>query len=146
MSTSPLNLLTLAKKLQVEASDEASLRCAVSRAYYAALLRADSTFEHHDSDVQHSGGASSHERIIARAQLHGKGANPGRSYALNVAKLLPKMKRARVKADYELDVVFTKIECDDVVIKAESVLAFCDEIELKINQAENIGLEALAGC
>ena len=137
MPTSPSDLLALAKRLQVEDDSEVSLRCAVSRSYYAALLKADATFPQRDLKPTRAG-ESSHEKIIGRAQVHGNGVHPGRTSALTAAKLLPKLKRTRVKSDYHLDDMVSVAECNEAIIRAESIMASCDDVAKKIQEAVKV--------
>jgi hypothetical protein len=134
MSTSTPELLALAKRLQEDVGNEASLRCAVSRSYYAALLKADETFPLRDPGA-YRGGESSHQKIIDRAVVHGQGPNPGRSSAISVAKLLPKMKRTRVKADYHLGDTVAPDECNEAILRAEAAIEACDDVLQKLAQA-----------
>ncbi len=137
MSTTPLDVLTLAKQLQQQGGGEATLRSAVSRAYYAALLRADEVFPHRSTSAE-LGGGSSHTKIISRTQAYANGVKPGKLSALSVAKHLPKLKRSRVTADYFLTETVTEKECLDVVTIAEQVLLWCDDIEQKTAQAATL--------
>ncbi len=139
MSSSPLDVMDIAERLQVEVDNEAALRSAVSRAYYAALLTADQTFPHRDNANQ--GGESSHEKIIARAQVYGVGANPGRGPATSVAKLLPKIKRVRVKSDYHLGDTVSETECQDTVVRAKQVISWCDEVTDRIQKTASAASE-----
>lgn len=131
MTTNTHDLITLAKSLRRDSVDEATLRCAVSRSYYAALHKADEVFPLRDPNARRVG-EGTHEQIIARAQAHGNSVNPGRTSAQNVAKLLPKMKRLRVKADYHLDEDVNVQECDEAIQRAEYVINECDQIDKKL--------------
>lgn len=127
MPTSTRELLALAKRLQQQKGDEATRRCAVSRAYYAALHETDCVFEKRDADFRLDG-ESSHAEIISRATIYGNGVNPGRDGARNIAQILSKLRRARNKADYKLEQGVDAAECSDVITRAEQVLAHCQEV------------------
>lgn len=134
MPTSTRDLIALARQLRQNYGDEAGLRCAVSRSYYAALHRADQVFPVRDPSARRIG-EGTHEQIIARAQAYGNGVNPGRIAAQTVAKLMPKMKRTRVKADYHLDEDVSAQECDDAIQRAEFVIGHCEQVVLKMHEA-----------
>lgn len=124
MPTSPRDILNLAKYLCANEPNEAFTRSTVSRAYYAALLEADATFE----KATRMGDESSHAVIIAGAKNYGVGANPGREAALNIAKILPRMRRERNTADYHLAETVTLATANEALERAEAVLAKCDEV------------------
>jgi len=130
MPTSSRELLALARKLQANETSEAALRCAVSRAHYAALHHVAAVFEPRTPSDQRKS-ESSHEEIIARAEVYGKGANLGRLCALDIAKMWPKFKRLRVKADYDLYQHLSIQECADSITRCEMVMSLCDEVVQK---------------
>lgn len=142
MTTSTLEILALAKTLQKNADgSEVALRCAVSRAYYAALHTADNIIPGRVAgEVRQE---SSHECIIGRAQVYGKGVNPGRGAAQTIAKLLPKIKRARVRADYRLHEDVSASDCADVIVTAEMVIDECGVVNQKIFDSCNDQLRSL---
>lgn len=127
MSASPLDLLSLAKNLQASANNEAALRCAVSRAYYAALHRVAEVFESRDLSDQRAR-ESSHVEIVSRAEIYAKGPHPGRQCAGEIAKMWPKFKRLRVTADYELQQDVLTTDCTDAISRCERVMALCDDV------------------
>jgi uncharacterized protein (UPF0332 family) len=130
MSVSPLEILNLAKTLQGFSKAEANARCVISRAYYAALHRVEITFEKR-ADQYRVDGESSHQEIISRAKVYGSNLNPGRTSAAEIAKMMPKMRRTRNSADYELAIQLPTEQVADTVARAERVFALCDEIEKK---------------
>lgn len=127
MPSSPRDLLVLAKTLQLSRSNEASLRAAISRAYYAALHETESTF----APRSRIGAESSHAEIIGRAVAYGNGPNPGRTDANNIAMLLPKLRRTRNKADYELVKTVLPEESEYVIGRAELIVQWCESIRTK---------------
>ena len=133
MPCKPRELLALAKSLQASKGSEAFERCAVSRAYYAALHEVDATF------IQRAefriDGESSHREIISRATVYGNSLNPGRTEAGQVAQIMTRLRRARNKADYELEKAFSPKEAEEVLSRAEFVLNLCDTVCTKIDAA-----------
>lgn len=136
MAIHPNDIFALAIRLKDQGSSEADLRSAVSRSYYAALLSADYVIPERDASLSKDG-ESSHVKIIARVQAHGGGPTPkpGRSEAIQMAKLLPKMKRDRVIADYHLHATVTQETCDEALRRAEVVMEHCARLQHKLEQA-----------
>lgn len=134
MPSKPSDVFAVAKHLRESAHGEASLRSAVSRAYYSALLRANEVLPEREDDVQ--GGDSSHNKVIGRAQVCASAIGQGRAAAAQIAKSLSRMKKARVKADYYLDQTVTEIECDELIVRAEDTLSHCDEFARKRAERE----------
>jgi len=124
MPTSPRDIYALAEQLGKEENNEAALRSALSRAYYAALLESEATFP----QGTRLGQESSHAVISNSAQAYGRGANPGREHASTIALWLPKMRRARNNADYHLNTVCTPQDAQGVLARALAVLNLCDKI------------------
>lgn len=127
MSTTPTQILQVADSIRLLGKDEPLLRSAVSRAYYAALLEASATIPDRDGSTNPKG-ESSHEKVISKVDVYRRGANPGRGAAAVVFKNLPAMKRARVKADYYLEVGVSEEECEEVFLRANEVMLGCKEI------------------
>lgn len=127
MSVSPPDFLALATRLNTQGCDEITRRCVVSRAYYAALHAVANTFDARPQEVGEQG-ESSHARVIGRARTYANTLNPGRTNAAQIAKLMPKLRRTRNRADYELDDEFSAQDCDDVALRAATILALCDEV------------------
>lgn len=127
MPSSARDLLALAERLNTAQSDEAALRCAISRAYYAALHTVDATF-----DPRISAGPkrplSSHEEIASRAEVYAKGANPGRQPAASLVKLLLTSKRQRVRADYHLSDTLTLRDSSDNLSRCVRIIALCGQV------------------
>lgn len=130
MPTSPFDLFTLAERMQSEVGNEAALRCAVSRSYYAALMLADSVFPERKGGTH--GDKGSHEKVIDRAVVYGTGVNPGRTSAAQVGKILPKIKRARVRADYYLSETITATESSEALQMAQIVMECCGDVAKKL--------------
>jgi hypothetical protein len=128
MSASPHDLLQLSTRLLTADCDEVTRRCVVSRAYYAALHAVQCTFEER---LQESSGdhESTHARVIGRAVAYANQQRPGRMYAAEIAKIMPRLRRTRNIADYHLDVSFESPLCSDVTAKAQRVLALCGDVE-----------------
>ena len=134
MPCKPRELLALAKSLQASKGSEAVERCAVSRAYYAALHEVDATFiQRAEFRVD---GESSHREIISRATVYGNSLSPGRTEAGQVAQMMTRLRRARNKADYELDKAFPAKDAAEILTRAELVLNLCDTVSTKINAVD----------
>lgn len=130
MPTKPSDVFAVAQQLRGGMQGEAALRSAVSRAYYAALLRANEVLPERD-DASIQGGDSSHSKIIGRADVCAKAPGQGREVAAQIAKSLSRMKQARVKADYYLDQTVSEKECDELMLRAVDAMGHCDEFARK---------------
>jgi len=128
MPVSPPDFLKLATRLNTSECDEITRRCVVSRAYYAALHAVDHTFGAREQELSNDG-ESSHARIIGRARAYANTLNPGRTSAAHIAKLMPKLRRVRNKADYELADEMPQEICTEVSARAQRVLDLCSEIK-----------------
>jgi uncharacterized protein (UPF0332 family) len=109
------NYLELAKTLSVAVADEASLRSAVSRAYYCAfnlaMARAAANSYRSPDD------GSSHDLLWA---LYGRNNDAA---CKQLALVGPRMKRRRVKADYRADYHRLAEEVKDAIADAEQCAA-----------------------
>lgn len=133
MPISPSDLLRLAHELAQNAGDEVHVRSAVSRAYYAGLHAAMQTFPGRDR----IGNESSHAEIIGRATAHGKGLNPGRSAAAQIAFKLSKLRRQRNEADYDIGgASLCPQGCQAALLRAQEVLNLCQEIAQKVAESQ----------
>ena len=136
MSVSPLDILNLAKTLNVASGDEATCRCVVSRAYYAALHIVENTFERRENQYRVDG-ESSHQEIISRAKVYGSALNPGRTSAAEIAKMMPRLRRTRNSADYDLDENYSLEVSGDAVVRAERIFALCEDIATRRKRSGN---------
>ncbi len=136
MSTSPHDLLKLAENLRQQEANESALRCAVSRAYYAALHQVQRVFEQRSQNARING-ESSHAEIIGRATAYGNTLSPGRENARTIATYLTRMRHVRNQADYDLDGNFLILECDRVIERSRSVLSLCNEVIEKRQKAQS---------
>ena len=125
MPVSPPDLFKLAQRLNSDGCDEVTRRCAVSRAYYAALHRANLVFEKVKPTAD---GESSHAEIIGRVKTYSAQPLPGRMYASEIAKALPRLRRLRNAADYDLDSPFEAGTTMDVLQRVSHVLEKCDDV------------------
>lgn len=128
MPTNPDELLKFAQKIHSEAADEPAFRAVVSRSYYAALHCVKQTFEPRNTSANLKQ-ESSHEEIIGRAEVYGKGLNPGRVQAGTIAITLKKFKRMRVVSDYELNQAIGITESNEARTRCERLFKLCSEIE-----------------
>lgn len=135
MPTNPDELLKFAQKIHSEAEDEPAFRAAVSRSYYAALHCVKQTFEPRNTNINPKQ-ESSHEEIIGRAEVYGKGANPGRIQAGTIAITLKKFKRMRVISDYELNQEIGITDRSDALTRCERLFTLCSEIKQKRSEAK----------
>lgn len=132
MPVNPTDILQVAEQLHANAVGECGHRSAVSRAYYAALHETRDTF-----GVQpRVGHATSHDAIIGSAEVYGKGANPARMSASTIAQMLPRLRRARNMADYELGESISPQEASDEIERAKSVMRLCSEVRLRRDAAQ----------
>jgi hypothetical protein len=105
--------LTLAKNLSTAAvTDEASLRSAVSRSYYAAFKLAMERAERNGYRSKFDETGGSHDQLWA---LYGR--NDKNADCVRLGLLGPRMKRRRVIADYKSE--YPKLT-DDVLIAIEN--------------------------
>jgi uncharacterized protein (UPF0332 family) len=132
MPVSPPDLFELAQRLNSTDCDEVARRCAVSRAYYAALHQANLLFEKVKPAAD---GESSHAEIIGRVKSYSAQQLPGRMYASEIAKALPRLRRIRNSADYDLSQSFLQEQCDDVLKRVAHVLGKCDDVARMREQA-----------
>lgn len=130
MSVSPRDVLNLALTLQGAAENEATSRCVVSRAYYAALHCVEQTFEKRDGQFKVDG-ESSHQEIITRALVYGRTLSPGRTSASEIAKMMPRLRRTRNQADYDIAGPHDSGVGQDTVIRAARIFELCEDVKLK---------------
>ena len=126
MSTCPADLLHWASTT-FAANDqcEVTARACISRAYYSSLHGAKESFNIAINPDQ----PSSHNAVIDALARKSRAPGQGRSSAITMVKLLPKLKRLRVKADYSLN---EDIVADDVkraLSTAKVVLDCCAEAQ-----------------
>lgn len=130
MPCTPLDLLELASSLHDSQIGEAHERCAISRAYYAALHKVEATFPVRAAfKPDHE---SSHAEIIGRATAYGNSLQPGRTDANELAYIISRLRRARNQADYKLQQVTSHDEAANVITRAKRVLQLCDNVAQKI--------------
>ncbi|MEY4980455.1 MAG: hypothetical protein RLZZ352_2725 [Pseudomonadota bacterium] len=133
MPISPSDLLRLAHELAQNEGNEAHVRSAVSRAYYAGLHATRQTF----AGRERMGNESSHAEIIGRATAHSKGMNPGRSAAAQIALQLSKLRRLRNAADYDISEPFLRPQdCQAALLRAQEVLRLCQEVTQKVAESQ----------
>lgn len=115
MSCSPDEFLSQAKRLSASA-EEIDLRCAVSRAYYAALHWAREV-EHFCPPLQAGGvRGTTHEAVIQRFLAY-----TANKTAIKIGYLLRDMRNRREAADYELGGVTVAGDAEYQVRAAERV-------------------------
>lgn len=122
MGISPKCLYDFADRC-AQAGDEVSVRCAVSRGYYAALHAAKSVL--HDECEQERGKGDvqgSHNAVIYAYQKYGNQLLPGRTEAKQIARLLRRVKDQRVHADYDLDQNFEAVQWECVRQDVEAIM------------------------
>lgn len=131
MSCSPVDFLSLAESIsERDQCSEIEYRCAISRAYYAALHSVDFFFQKSDTSMRVDG-ESSHAEIIRRAREYGNSLEPGRTNAAVVAKLMWKLKADRNQADYYLGDSISESQMYDVIRRVRRVIDECKDIARK---------------
>ena len=140
MSCEPYHLLELAERLGEDSeASEVQLRCAVSRAYYAALHSVFCVFPKLEDDVRIDG-ESSHAEIIGRVKKYGNSLQPGRTAAASVAKKLPRLRRERNTADYDLEEEIAREAVLEIIERVTGGLHGCEEvIRLREAAERNVG-------
>lgn len=131
MACNAIDFLNLAEKLAgaTQKSDVMN-RCVVSRAYYSALHVVQETFPSTAGEVREDGN-STHEQANKRVQVYAAALNPinpGRSYAAEIAKSLPKLRRLRNKADYHLNLDIDETFAFDCLNRAKYIADKCDDV------------------
>ena len=113
--------LELAKRLAAETGDDAAMRSAVSRSYYCvfnlAMIRAK-TNEYRTKDD-----ASSHDQLWT---LYGRNTDAS---CAKVSVIGQRMKRRRVKADYQSNFDQLKEAAADAVSDAEECVAILSSLQ-----------------
>jgi uncharacterized protein (UPF0332 family) len=127
MSVAPKDLLSQAKRLYAQASNEADYRNVVSRAYYAAYHEA---IRFHQSLPTQ--GKSPSKKVGVHAALIAQLFYPtipqtDELYltSRNVSRHLSWLQDKRVKADYQLDVDFEGASCGEVIRRTERLFELC---------------------
>jgi hypothetical protein len=128
MSCCPNDFLLLAQALggSVE-QNEAQLRSATSRGYYAALHTLDDTIPEVDG-VERQRNEGSHAFVIRRAKGYGDGPNPGRQEAKKLVHAMKKLKDQRNDADYRLDMDYCARQKDDALARVSAILSYCNDL------------------
>ena len=122
MSCNPENFLTLAKKL-APSDQEVERRCAVSRAYYAALHWAREHVEKCPPLEVGEERIGSHERVLKRLRGYRESKD-----ARKAAYVLADLKTKREGADYELIGDVTLEDASQALAIVERVRGFLEAI------------------
>ena len=134
MSVTPKEILETAKRLLNNPTSESDMRSAASRAYYAALHATDraipNTFAGNDKTAAPG---SSHDAIIGKADRLSKMGTQGRTEAAQLFAILPKIKKIRKMADYQLDANSESKTYSHAVSQAEKALSLCGDLAHKLN-------------
>ena len=134
MPTNPHALLALAHHLQqirTETADEAILRAALSRFYYATLHHVGQTFKPPQTtpNTPPRSKDGSYEAIMNRVVAYGQAEHqPARIQANCIAKMLPPIKRMQVLAEYDLAQTVTAVMVNDASTRCEQIFQWCNEI------------------
>jgi hypothetical protein len=120
----PRQYLSLAENVLAARADEAALRSAVSRAYYAAFLVAREYIDDRGITGRPRSGRrlGSHERVIFSV-----GAIPDAS-SVTMRNLLFGLRRLRTNADYDLDSISDQRQVSDALEDAHRVIAWLDAL------------------
>lgn len=103
------------------------MRSAISRAYYAALHSVAITFPKRDGQYRKDG-ESSHAEIIGRSEVFAANPGQGRSDALFISKLMPRLRRTRNEADYRLDMEVGRKEVSETIEATRAVMQRCQRV------------------
>ena len=126
MSVAPRELLASAAKIRSTHSDEAGLRAAISRAYYAAHHAA---FAFHVAlpSVGKIGSATGrHEQLISQlSNPTFSEKNPRNIVSRRLGAILRDTLRARVIADYSIGGLVTPSDADAALLKCEEIVNTC---------------------
>lgn len=136
MGINPSGLYDFAGKC-AESSDEVSIRCAISRGYYAALHKAKSVLDEEcEQERKNADVTGSHNVVISAYQRFGQQLVPGRTEAKQVARILKRIKDRRVDADYHLDLSIGKDQWDDMKLDVDSILEMLSILDGKVNSEQ----------
>ena len=118
----PRAFLSVTERALTGVEDEAMVRAAISRAYYAAFLVAREYLHDRRMLVHPPSGKrwGSHERVIFSI---GASRQPG---VRNVRQALFRLKKQRTSADHELDYVASRIRVVKAKQDAEMIIAWID--------------------
>jgi uncharacterized protein (UPF0332 family) len=119
------NFLILAKEL-AKSNDEASLRTAISRTYYAVYWKARLQLEK-EGFVISGRGKGTHEQVWEEFDRRQGTTNKA------IFRAGDELKRNRVKADYKTEVIVTTNLANDSFRLANNVLAYLQQVQPKTN-------------
>lgn len=130
MPVEALEFLRVAKRLLEGSPGEIDRRCSISRAYYAALHTLDLTLPAGAAGTGpgRADGESTHMVIIDRARQLGVSRLPGNSAAVQLARLMTKLRRSRNEADYDLKLTIGSRETEDFMARVDKALSLCDDV------------------
>ncbi|MDQ3714015.1 MAG: hypothetical protein M3388_17605 [Acidobacteriota bacterium] len=120
------DFLTLAKEL-AQSNDEASLRTAISRIYYAVYWKARIQLEKEGFVIMVGRGKGTHEQVWEEFDRRQGTTNKA------IFRAGDELKRNRVKADYKAEVVMSKNLASDSFRLANNVLAYLKQVQPKAN-------------
>lgn len=126
MPVTPADIYAVGAKLR-EGADEASLRSAVSRLYYAAFHE---LLDWHDGlpapGAVPAYDAGSHQVLIHQLRRPANACNVGvRKRSVSVGTRLDELRIRRKLADYDLASTLTKAECDQQLLATDYILGQC---------------------
>ncbi len=116
----PEEFLDFADRLR-SSKDEIDLRNIMSRSYYAAFLLAKQKLSKINTDVDITN-AGSHEKTIFQFS---KSTIPD---LIQIGKYLNRLKRGRIKSDYKIDKIVTKMESETHFEIAEIAISELNKI------------------
>lgn len=133
---SPLEFIEVAHLLSKSQPSEAAMRSAVSRAYYGALHSCnESVPDEFAARAEEFVDASSHRAIIDSMERWGRQLVPGRTDAQQAARLISKLKRLRVIADYRLAAEWD-VDVGECIAIAEKIVQFSREASERYRNRE----------
>jgi hypothetical protein len=126
------DIATLARGLCGSSPNEARIRCAIGRAYYAAyhccLSAAAKWCGPLTQDEEK--GKGSHEKLYYRLQHHGKKQEMGADLR-SIAEEAKKLRFHRTQADYELNIQITQNDLSRSIKHMQNVLDQFSDLESK---------------
>ncbi|AIO65406.1 hypothetical protein [Burkholderia oklahomensis] len=134
---SPLDFIEVARLLAASQNSEAAMRSAVSRAYYGALHNCNECVpKDFAPKAEEFVDASSHRAIIDAMERWGRQLVPRRTEAQQAARLISKLKRLRVQADYKVTTEWD-VDASACIATAEKIVQLTTDASGKYCSREN---------
>jgi uncharacterized protein (UPF0332 family) len=119
----PEEFIDTAEKLLVERAKEADKRSAISRAYYGAFHACMECMPKEYAPTREQlNSAESHKSVIDALASWGSRNVSGRTDAAQAARTLASLKRARRRADYDIELALNEGDVDSCVKRSRKVV------------------------